>query len=121
MRSPICDFFPVTAPVVRFGSVLSYDESSGAFLGTYVGFGTGGLSAPADPAFVTDGMLLVASGTGDIFSYGLGEMFHGARVTAGSGGLGTPLRLVIPSLPEPGPSFCRSWQSQSPAWPTEFL
>jgi len=63
--------------------------------------GTGGLSAPADLIFASNGNLLVASGNGEVLSYdGDTGGFLGALVPAGSGGLSMPIRLLI--VPEPG-------------------
>jgi hypothetical protein len=84
-------------------SILSYDGTTGASLGTFASGFTSGLSAPADLVFKSNGDLLVASGSGDVFSYNSAGGFLGALVPAGSGGLNTPIRLVIEtsSVPEP--------------------
>ncbi len=81
-------------------SILSHNGLTCAFLSAFVAGVTGGLSAPADLAFESDGNLLVASGCGAVLSYDGGGGFLGALVPAGSGGLSTPIGLII--VPVPG-------------------
>src|SRR5262249_20166304 len=44
-------------------SILRYDEKTGAFLGTFVPRGSGGLAGPVGMSIGPDGNLYVASGT----------------------------------------------------------
>jgi len=76
--------------VSSFGSnsVLEYDAVTGAFIGTFVPPGSGGLTAPEGIVFGPDGNLYVTvGGTGTVLRYnGQTGAFMGAFVPAGSGG-----------------------------------
>ncbi len=54
--------------------------------------------------FESNGDLLAASGSGDVFSYNSAGGFLGPLVPAGSGGLSTPIHLVIETSGVPEPS-----------------
>jgi sugar lactone lactonase YvrE len=81
------------------GEVLRYNGTTGAFLGTFVSKGSGGLgfSNYADLAFGPDGNLYVASrATTQVLEYnGTTGAFMQAFVTAGSGGLIYPQGLTF--------------------------
>jgi DNA-binding beta-propeller fold protein YncE len=79
--------------------VMAFDASSGAYLSTFVGAGSGGLDGPRSLAFGTDGDLYVTSENGDtILRYdGATGAFAGVFVSVGSGGLDGPFDLVFGS------------------------
>src|SRR5690348_10418837 len=84
-------------------SILRYDGSTGAFLGTFVTSGSGGLSYPRGLTFGPDGNLYVASeqvsansGTNAVLKYdGTTGAFLGTFVSDGSGGMNTPIALTF--------------------------
>src|SRR5688572_27012365 len=77
-------------------SILRFDGTTGAFVGTFVAKGTGGLMRPAHVVFGPDDNLYVSSlGTKNILRFsGPGAPNPGAFIdefiSAGSGGLETP-------------------------------
>src|SRR5579885_711443 len=67
-------WFPASAKLLLVSqyqnSILSYDETTGAYLGTFVPPGNGGLNLPIDLTFGPDGNLYVASyGSSSIIRY----------------------------------------------------
>jgi len=80
-------------------SILKYSTDNGAFLGTFVSSGSGGLKWPEGLTFGPDGNLYVSSFSSDnILRYnGKTGAFIDAFVTVGSGGLNGPHGLVFGS------------------------
>lgn len=79
------------------GSVLRYDEGTGAFLNEFVPPGSGGLFGPKGLVFGPDGNLyVVQDGANNVLRYdGKTGMFIGAFFPPGSGGLLSPDALVF--------------------------
>jgi len=77
--------------------VLRYDGKTGAFLGAFVGAGSGGLNTPVGIAFGADGSFYASSlDTGEVLRYdGKTGAFSGVFVPAGSGGLRGAYSLVF--------------------------
>ena len=78
-------------------AVLRYDAVSGAFRGSFVAAGAGGLDQPRGMAVGPDGALYVASFlTDEVLRYdGATGAFVDAFVAAGSGGLNGPTHLTF--------------------------
>jgi DNA-binding beta-propeller fold protein YncE len=78
-------------------SVLEYNAVTGAFIGTFVPSGSGGLAGPVGIVFGPDGNLYVASnGAGAVLRYnGQTGAFMGTFVPAGSGGLTAPTGIAF--------------------------
>ena len=76
-------------------TILRYDGTTGALVGTFISAGAGGLNSPFDLAFGADGHLYVASyGTDEILRYdGTTGAFIDAFVATGSGGMTNPSAL----------------------------
>jgi hypothetical protein len=76
-------------------SVIEYNATTGAAVGTLVASGSGGLSGPAGLLLTADGRLLVSSQTGDqVLEYD-GQTGAFLRVAAQGGGLDVPAGLVL--------------------------
>src|SRR5262249_10642462 len=78
-------------------SVLRYDATTGAFLGTFVAARSGGLTSPIYLTFGPDGNLYVSSrDTNSVLRYnGTTGAFLNAFVSSGSGGLNIPQGLAF--------------------------
>ena len=78
--------------------VLSYDETTGAFLGVFVAAGSGGLAGPQGLAFGPGGDLFVASGgTNQVLRYdGATGAFEGVFASGGGGASGLLVTCASP-------------------------
>ena len=114
----------------RTSSVLRYGDQTGAFLGTLVPSGSGGLSNPQGLAIGPDGNLYTGSfATGNVLGYDeTTGAFRGVFVPRGSGGLGgrgpyelAPIRTSTSAIASLAPTACCATTGQpersSTNWP----
>lgn len=109
-------------------SILRYDETTGALIGTFVASGAGGLQTPHSARYGPDGNLYVSSfGASAVLRYdGQTGAFIDAFVPSGSGGLsgatdalfGPDGNLYVPSFSTPG---VKRYNGQTGAFIDNFI
>ncbi|MEM6571225.1 MAG: hypothetical protein AAF957_22635 [Planctomycetota bacterium] len=114
LRNPRAVFFPGDGTVLATSEgsdeVLRFDAATGAFLDVFIGDDpatpgdeSGGLDGPTGIVRTPDGTWWVASvNTDDIKRYASDGASLGTPIAAGSGGLATPVHLVLRPRTTPG-------------------